>query len=663
MNAKPRLLLFLLLLLAPLHLLAEDEHLQFQKRLQLNGFPPNPFIINNNRLFIATLSGALYSYQSGGKIHPVNTNLGTLIVSPMSRSNRILVLNTSNILTVIHPTDSSFITYKFPGSTALLSLYDGSQTLIYGTDDHLLYGINLTTFKTLFVHYVPHLKTLTYSSNMVNATTWKRTLYKVSATSGSILKIIENSSNSELVDAPLLADRRFDLSLFSNNLISRVSENSYAIEYEGLNGTKPYKAFRFANEIFLYSFDGEILCFKTGKIRKPVLAMDPGLIYKEAEKSEEAFTVKHSQGTFIINDRWRFHFPSIDPKSLREIRRPDLNGDGIPDTVLLFNANRVLRYVDILLILSREGKHYAASHYSTVGNTNYEQIFVDLDRDRKAEMIIVNESPFNLSKEMDRRIFIPDIYTMREDDFEWDSYNYPEYYRRDLEKKRALAATKPFKTEWDNMMWANSLRRIITLENELATIKRQIASIETRQRDTPNKIGLSIWFYKKGVEFFRNNWDNLALLCFRNARLNNPKDQKTLYQISQVYSKYGMHAQALSIFTDPKAGIPHISSLDVYAMVEKSQDVTLEPTAFQFQYNLGSFYYELGRYRQASTYLAKALTFVPLHPECTRKLIDSTMVLNSNDKRALELIAGLQRIRFSKDLEDRRQTLLKKSKP
>jgi tetratricopeptide (TPR) repeat protein len=663
MNSRLRLLLILLHLLAPLYLHGEEDHLLFQKRIQMNGFPPNPFIVNNNRLFIATLTGSLYSYQPGGRLYPVNTNLGTIIASPMSGSNRIMVLNTSNILTILHPTDSSFVTYKLPGSTALLCHYDGLQTLVYGTEDHLLYGINLSTFKTLFVHYVPHLKELTCSSNMANAMTWKRTLYKISTKSGNILKIIENSSNTETVLAPLLADSRFDLSIFSNNLISRVSENSFAIEYEGLNGTKPYKAFRFGNEILLYAFDGEILCFRIGRGRKPVRVMEPGLIYRESEKSDEAFTVKHSQGTFIINDKWRFRFPSIDPKSLREIRRSDLNGDGILDTVLLFNANTVLRYVDILLILSREGKNYAASHYSTVGNTNYGQIFVDLDQDKKTEMIIVNESPFNLSKEMDKRIFIPDIYTIRKDDFEWDSYNYPEYYRRDLEKKRILAATKPFKTEWDNAMWANSLRRIIALENELATIKRQIAGIETRQRDTPNKIGLSLWFYKKGVEFFRNNWDNLALLCFRNALISKPGDWRTLYQISQIYAKYGMYSQALAAFTDPKSDFPYISSLDVYAMVEQIQDVALEPTAFQFQYNLGSIYYELGLYKQASTYLTKALTFTPFHPECTRKLIDALMILNSNDTRALELIAGLQRMRFSKDLEDKRQTLWKKPKP
>jgi|GEM_PF-4073311 len=662
MSNKKKLIIILVLSVVGC-LQAGEEHLVFQRRIKLNGLPEKPFIVNDRQLHIVSLSGSLYRYSTGGKIRTMMSNLGTVIISPVSVSNRILVINSSNRLTSVNPIDSSFQHYQLPGSTAIISAFDENRKLFFGTDDHILYGINLNDYKAWFAHYIPHLYSLSIRSNILNAKTWDKVHYQISTEKGVILRIIENSKQAEDTDIPLLADRQFELTIHSNNLYSRMSDSRYALEFEGLNSTKSYKAFRHGQEIFLYSFDGEIICFKIQKARKPVVKLEPRLLFSHSGGVFDTLSVRHRAGQFIVNDRWIFKFPSIDPSSLKEVQRLDLNADGFADLVLLFNANTVLKYVDVLLFLTDRAESYKASLYSTVGNTNFEQIFLDLDGDKKKEMVIVNEAPFNLSKDLDKRILIPDIYTMTESDFVWDSYNYPGFYQKDLVKKKALAATRPFELAWENNIWVMNLTRIIALENELYTIKRQIASITARDRNRSNKIGLSLWFYKKGVEFYRNNWDNLALLCFRNARANNPNDVRTLYQISQIYNRYGLFNFSLDVFINSKAPIPYVSSLDLYAMVEKLQDVVLEPGQFQISYNLGNIYFSLGYYRQAITYYERALKVIPLQSTCLKRLVSCYMILNTNDKKALEYITYLQKLKFSKEMEDRRQALGKKIRP
>jgi tetratricopeptide (TPR) repeat protein len=318
----------------------------------------------------------------------------------------------------------------------------------------------------------------------------------------------------------------------------------------------------------------------------------------------------------------------------------DLDADGLPDVCLLFRANRTMSYGRLIFAFSSA----APQEFSTIAADGFilTKILRDLDSDGRPELVLVKEMNINLDVRPDRRLLVPEVYRMEpKKGFVWASVRYPAFHEARRAETIKRSGRAPFEEEWKNATWKEMNAVILALQTELITLNRQIRQTSGRERDERAKAGLALWYYKKGLEMFRNRWDNLALLAFRHSLEQDPSNRRAAFQAGRIYAEYGLFEEAVRMLDSGRASdVVFIQNQNYYRMKEDRFPVLFDPDVFYRAYHAGEILYHTGRYERAAASFVRCLEAgEPDHPAVLREkarlmLADCYLALNRFGKAA-----------------------------
>jgi len=403
-------------------------------------------------------------------------------------------------------------------------------------------------------------------------------------------------------ETAVISNVRFELA--ANRLVSVNTQGVTVVERSPLSRDLSYRMDVSPPWLFLRSVSGPSFLMKLQRDNaKPGIetaaVMEKTWTNSQAAVFELVFTagdltIRSSSNVFEVPDA------GFTCDQIRDIRSVDLDSDNCEDCVIAAIDNATLAYYSLVVLKSEDGSSPLVQRFTTIDYRSFKQTFPDLDGDGRREMILNREMLINFSKNLDQRLLVPDVYSLSRDGYRWDSISYPEFFAVELPNVEADAGRRPFWDEERNMLWENLNNEVFRLETQLISLNRQMKELAVRERDERNRQGLSIWFYKKGVECYVNRWDNLALFAFRKSLEMNRENSLALFQVTRIYCDHGLFNRALSVRRNPSpAGVVCLENRDYYSMTEEQLPVVFEPGDVFRNMNLGSVYYENNLYADA----------------------------------------------------------------
>lgn len=390
-----------------------------------------------------------------------------------------------------------------------------------------------------------------------------------------------------------------------------------------------------------------------GHLRVYVLTPSAGLSPPPVQELRPGWAVSVTpDGAVLSGPCGRWELPCAPPavESCVDALCEDLDGDGRADAALLFDANRTLSYRRVLLAFSSS----AGQEFTTILATDrgLGEVLRDLDGDGRKELVLTKEMALNLDVRLDRRLLVPEVYrNERGRGFVWASHRYPGFHRAQAELTRRRLRRAPFASEEKNRLWRRMNAVILALQTETVTLHRQIRQAESRPRDARSRAGLSLWYYKRGLELFRNRWDNLALLAFRHSLEQDPSNRRAAFQAGRIYAEYGLFEEARRMLERGRASdIVFVANQNYYRMKEDLFPVLFDPPVFYRHYHAGEVLFATGDYGRAAAEFRRALSVPPpegaeaFRQKARLLLADALMALQRFEEAA-ELYALLERLR------------------
>jgi len=655
---KQTILLFFFALMFPL--IAKDFNFQFEQKYSFPGLVENPIIQQDKKTFFFSSSGIIF-YKNKPYL---NFNHSSLLSPLKYKKEYLFFLNNGEIWDVNLKTKKlSKITHFHSGF--LTNPICLSNTLYLITSEEKFYSYNLSNKKKTFLGFIPSpiKSAFKFTNNILEISTTSSQAYQYSLKKRKIqtrTQTYTNSQNSFTQNTykfSFLFKKNFKansswLTIDQNNLINFSTNNKNPkIVFDKLSPYSTY-FFHYDNQnLYLHNLKGDLFIFK----------------YKESSSEDyipkthtitnyKNITLKQISDFFVIEKNKKIvfakQFKNLNTKQIKNIYFTDINKDGLKDIFILVSTNPMLDYERLYFFKQTTKTNFEISFFDTVGARKIKEIFIDINNDKKKELVLFQEIGFNFSSDKQKRIFVPDVYSYKANQFQWNSLNFPNFYKQKIKTTKKKMNSKPFYGTWASKLWTIYTKKIYLLEENLITLHKQLVSLNKKNRSEKNKKGLSFWFYKKGLEYKKNGWDNLALFIFKKAYDLDKQNSFILFQISRIYLKYGLYDEALNLYSN-HSELPFIKNIFYKEMEEESEPFILKPTKSYMNFNLGEIYYFKKNYSTAISYLRKVsvINLPYFFQKKTQKYLAYSYMYYGQYKKARNLFQKLYKTTKSKEFQ------------
>ena len=555
----------------------------------------DPFFIDNKgREWLLTRNRGLFSIQENGKLKKEYSFSDTFLIPPRVYKDGIILVSENGSILNFNLSNYTLRTL-FTLNKRALAISEVSNNLMgIVTEDYFVRLLDLTNRSLRTLGYVPGVSLLSIEKDSLSVYYKdKIARFKISSKSKSFQGFTNILSSEE--DIPFLRNR---VGLFFKN--SEYNDWCFLTELpEDLSNPSFFKS----REGLFFSFpEGKILFFnkeKTNCINSSYFKKFN--LFSISVSGEDCYISFPESNTKLITKLEQF--PS---ERLKEIILEDIDKDNRKDAIFLFIANETLYYYRILIIFSSG----LVQEFSTINPGSLSSIYKDLDKDSVKELILTKEMNINLDTDPAKRLLIPEVYRYEKNSgFIWASIYYPSFYEEEKKKIIKRLSVLPFKSNLKNSIWKEMNSIIISLMTELITLNRQLNQINARPRTPREKAGLSLWFYKKGLEMFNNRWDNIALFTFKKALELDPSNKRAAFQAERIYSEYGFFDLSLKIIKNPSfKNIVFIQNQNYYRMKEDIFPVLEDPDLFYQSFNAGEIYFHMKEYKKAEKFFQKCIS-------------------------------------------------------
>ena len=655
---KQTILFLFFILIFPL--IAKDFNFSLEKKYSFSGLVDNPIIQQDKKTFFFSSSGVIF-YKNKPYL-----NLGyPSLLNPLQYKDKyVFFLNNGEIWDVNLKTKKlSKITHFHSGF--LTNPICLKNTLYFITSDEKFYSYNLSNKKKTFLGFIPSpiKSAFKITNNILEISTTSSQVYQYSLKKRKIKKIVQTSVKSQnnftqnTYKYSFLCKKKFKansywLTFDQKNLITFSTNNKIPqLVFDDLSVYSTYFFHYYNQKLYINNLKGDLFIFK----------------YKESPSKDyipkthtitnyKNITLKQISDFLVIEKNKKVvfakQFKNLNPKQIDNIYFTDVNKDGLKDIFILVSTNPMLDYERLYFFKQTRKRNFAITSFDTVGARKIKEIFIDINNDKKKELVLFQEIGFNFSRDKQKRLFVPDVYSYKDNRFQWNSLNFPNFYKQKIKTIKKKMKSNPFYEAWARRLWKIYTEKIYHLEENLITLHKQLISLNKKNRSKKNKKGLSFWFYKKGLEYKKNGWDNLALFIFNKAYNLDKQNNFILFQISRIYLKYGLYDDALKLYSHHPQ-LPFIKNIFYKEMEDEPEPFILNPTKSYINFNLGEINYFKQNYATAIFYLRKvSVKDLPFFfQKRTQKYLAYSYIYDGQYKKARELFRKLYKKTKSKEFE------------
>jgi tetratricopeptide (TPR) repeat protein len=630
--------------------------------------PPFPFIDLAGQVFGVTSAGLIVPLPSGPsiKLH------GAVSASPVVRRGKALIFLQDCSIVEFDPALRTLSRLRVMPAPVIEAVAEPSGRLLLATREGILYSLPADGTNLAVLGFtgcpVPGGLTATGSGiEIVNTDGITSVLAPdpaENAPGAFRLTVTERTSRRT---APFAVVSNILFTLEDGRLFSDAHRGGLVAEISALPEPCDYRLTALPPWLFLHAVSGPSFFMRVqSNTSGPALVLERPAVRSFTNGRKEWYRCTYSNRVLRVGsasgcDEIRDAGVEID--RIVDVRASDLDGDRVPDLVIASLDNITLAYYRLLVVLRRGDAAPLVQRFTTIDYRSFQETFPDLDGDGRREMLLNKEMLINFSKKLGERLLVPDVYSLSRAGYRWDSISFPGFFASEIPRAEAAALREPFYDRGQNTLWRDLNREVIRLETQLVTLNRQMKDLKARERDERNRQGLSVWFYKKGVEFYMNRWDNLALFAFRKSLELDERNSLALFQVTRIYCDHGLYSRALAARRRPAPQeIPYLESQDYYTMTEERLPVMVEPGPLYTAMNLAAIFYENGLYAEAARRYEEVLKMASPPPDADlaaralKRLSDCRLVMNEF-KPALKALMSVKGYRNDPELAYREKMI------